>query len=132
CSGAMGFSGCSPPRWGSSPSRSFRRCVAERAVSIVIEATIDPAEYGVRGSKRTRRSRAMSNVAEKRSAFRRLHESGCFVIPNPWDVGSARYLESLGFPALATTSGGAAWSLGYADGGVPRDTMLEHIAGLVA
>ncbi len=74
----------------------------------------------------------MNNVAEKRRAFRQLHEGGCFVIPNPWDVGSARYLESLGFPALATTSGGAAWSLGYADGGVPRDTMLEHIAALVA
>ncbi len=74
----------------------------------------------------------MSNVAEKRRIFRQLHESGCFVIPNPWDAGSARYLESLGFPALATTSGGAAWSLGYADGHVPRDTMLQHIASIVA
>lgn len=74
----------------------------------------------------------MSNVAEKRRTFRQLHESGCFVIPNPWDAGSARYLESLGFPALATTSGGAAWSLGYADGHVPRDTMLQHIASIVA
>ena len=51
-------------------------------------------------------------LGEKRRIFRALHESGCFVLPNPWDVGSARYLASLGFKALATTSAGAAWSLG--------------------
>jgi len=64
--------------------------------------------------------------------FRHLHESGCFVMPNPWDVGSTRYLESLGFPALATTSAGAAWSLGYSDNQLPLDAMLEHIASIVA
>ena len=69
----------------------------------------------------------MTTVAEKRRAFRLLHESGCFVMPNPWDVGTARYLQHLGFKALATTSSGAAWSLGYADGDVPLDLMLDHI-----
>ena len=69
----------------------------------------------------------MTTVAERRRAFRALHESGCFVLPNPWDVGSARYLASLGFAALATTSSGAAWSLGEADGAVPLEPMLDHI-----
>ena len=73
----------------------------------------------------------MPNIAETRAVFRRLHESGCFVIPNPWDVGSARYLHSLGFKALATTSAGAAWAMGYADGGTPRDEMLGHIRAIV-
>ena len=72
----------------------------------------------------------MPSVAEKRQAFRELHERGCFVIPNPWDVGSARYLQSLGFKALATTSAGAAWSLGCADGAVPLAAMLDHIRAL--
>src|ERR1044071_3420570 len=75
----------------------------------------------------------MTTVADKRSAFRKLHQSGCFVIPNPWDAGSARYLRHLGFPALATTSAGVAFARGMpdADWAVPRDTMLEHIAGIV-
>lgn len=68
---------------------------------------------------------------DKYSTFRRLHESGCFVIPNPWDVGSARYLQRLGFKALATTSAGAAWTMGFADGHVPRDRMLAHIRDIV-
>ncbi len=73
----------------------------------------------------------MATVAEKRQTFRALHESGCFVLPNPWDVGSARYLASLGFKALATTSSGAAWSLGQADGAVPLEAMLDHIRAIV-
>ena len=52
------------------------------------------------------------SVADKRRTFRKLHESGCWVIPNPWDVGSARYLQGLGFKALASTSSGHAWSVG--------------------
>ena len=71
------------------------------------------------------------NISEKRGVFRRLHQSGCFAIPNPWDVGTARYLQHLGFKALATTSAGAAWSLGYADGEVPLDLMLDHVRGIV-
>jgi 2-methylisocitrate lyase-like PEP mutase family enzyme len=59
--------------------------------------------------------------------FRRLHASGCFVMPNPWDVGSARALEQLGFAALATTSAGLAWTLGRGDDQVSRDETLEHL-----
>lgn len=70
----------------------------------------------------------------RRKTFRKLHESGCFVIPNPWDAGTARYLRSLGFPALATTSSGMAFSRGLpdADWAVPRDMALAHIAEIVA
>jgi 2-methylisocitrate lyase-like PEP mutase family enzyme len=60
-------------------------------------------------------------------AFRALHESGCFVLPNPWDVGTTLFLQQLGFKALATTSAGFAFSRGLPDGGVPRDEMLAHI-----
>jgi 2-methylisocitrate lyase-like PEP mutase family enzyme len=74
----------------------------------------------------------MPSIAEKRRAFRALHERGCFVIPNPWDAGSARYLQHLGFKALATTSSGAAWSQGLPDTAVPRDAVLAHIAAIVA
>ena len=75
----------------------------------------------------------MPSVAERRRVFRNLHQQGCFVIPNPWDVGTARYLRHLGFDALATTSSGAAFALGLpdTDWAVPRDTMLAHIAGIV-
>jgi 2-methylisocitrate lyase-like PEP mutase family enzyme len=74
----------------------------------------------------------MPTPAEKRAAFRRLHESGCFVIPNPWDIGTVKYLQSMGFKALATTSAGFAWARGAADGGVTREEMLAHIAELSA
>jgi 2-methylisocitrate lyase-like PEP mutase family enzyme len=60
-----------------------------------------------------------------------MHESGCFVLPNPWDIGTAIYLEHLGFKALATTSAGFAFSRGKRDGGVPRDEMLAHIREIV-
>src|SRR5213080_4433167 len=63
--------------------------------------------------------------------FRSLHESGCFVLPNPWDIGTTIYLEHLGFKALATTSAGFAFSRGKPDGGVPRDQMLAHIREIV-
>jgi 2-methylisocitrate lyase-like PEP mutase family enzyme len=66
------------------------------------------------------------SIADKRQTFRRLHESGCFVIPNPWNVGSARYLQGLGFKALATTSSGYAHSIGYSDGDLTRDMVLAH------
>src|SRR6185503_20658262 len=62
--------------------------------------------------------------------FRRLHRSGCFMIPNPWDAGSARTLEQLGFPALATTSSGFAWSLGRPDNHVSLDEILAHLRAL--
>ena len=64
--------------------------------------------------------------------FRALHESGCFVLPDPWDVGTAIYLEHLGFKALATTSAGFAFSRGKPDGGVSLDGMLRHIGEIAA
>jgi 2-methylisocitrate lyase-like PEP mutase family enzyme len=73
----------------------------------------------------------MPSVEDKRREFRRLHESGCFAIPNPWDIGSARYLQHLGFKAIATTSAGFAFSRGLPDGAVKRDDMLAHIKELV-
>ncbi|HZZ09936.1 MAG TPA: isocitrate lyase/phosphoenolpyruvate mutase family protein [Paraburkholderia sp.] len=70
-------------------------------------------------------------VAEKRAIFREMHTSGCFVLPNPWDAGSARYLASLGFKALATTSSGFAWSTGHADNNMPREAILAHLRAIV-
>jgi 2-methylisocitrate lyase-like PEP mutase family enzyme len=72
-------------------------------------------------------------IAQKRARFAELHKGpGCFVIPNPWDVGSAKYLASLGFKALATTSAGAAFAAGLPDGGMSRKAVLAHISALVA
>jgi 2-methylisocitrate lyase-like PEP mutase family enzyme len=73
----------------------------------------------------------MPTIDERRQNFRELHRSGCFAIPNPWDTGSARYLEHLGFKALATTSAGYAFSRGLPDGAVGRDEMLARIKELV-
>jgi len=71
------------------------------------------------------------SLEDKITAFRRLHESGCFVLPNPWDFGSARYLRGLGFKALATTSAGAAWSLGSPDNGLTVDQVIGHVRAIV-
>jgi 2-methylisocitrate lyase-like PEP mutase family enzyme len=71
-------------------------------------------------------------AADKRRAFRDLHASGCFAIPNPWDIGTAKYLQRLGFKALATTSSGFAWSQGLPDGKLSRDQALAHFESLVA
>jgi 2-methylisocitrate lyase-like PEP mutase family enzyme len=69
-------------------------------------------------------------VADKRAAFRALHAKGCFVLPNPWDVGSARMLQQLGFAALASTSAGFAWAMGRPDYAVTRDDVLQHLRSL--
>jgi 2-methylisocitrate lyase-like PEP mutase family enzyme len=69
----------------------------------------------------------MNDEHDAVATFRRLHETGCFVMPNPWDLGSARALEQLGFKALATTSAGFAWTLGRADNQATRDEALEHL-----
>jgi 2-methylisocitrate lyase-like PEP mutase family enzyme len=74
----------------------------------------------------------MPSTAEKRATFRELHQGGCFVIPNPWDVGTARYLQGLGFKALASTSAGFAFTLGLPDGAVSREAMLAHFRDIVA
>ncbi len=70
------------------------------------------------------------SVGDKRTAFRRLHDAGCFVIPNPWDIGSARYLQHLGFKALATTSSGFAWSMARPDNAMSRDDVLAHLKAI--
>jgi 2-methylisocitrate lyase-like PEP mutase family enzyme len=75
---------------------------------------------------------ARQSIAETRRTFRQLHDSGCFVIPNPWDPGSARYLQSLGFKAVATTSAGFAWSQARPDNGVSVDQVIEHLRAMVA
>ena len=67
------------------------------------------------------------SVAQKRKDFFKLHESGCFVLPNPWDVGSARLLAALGYKALASTSAGFAWSQGRGDYGLKLNELLEHL-----
>ena len=74
----------------------------------------------------------MPTTADKRKTFRKLHEAGCFVIPNPWNIGTARYFQHLGFKALATTSSGFAHAQGFADGAVPRDAMLAHLREIAA
>ena len=76
----------------------------------------------------------MTSIQNRRATFAKLHETGCFVIPNPWDVGTARFLRHLGFRALATTSAGFQFSRGQADTvwGAPLDVVLGHIAEIVA
>jgi 2-methylisocitrate lyase-like PEP mutase family enzyme len=72
------------------------------------------------------------DTSTKRDIFRALHEKGCFVIPNPWDTGSARRLANLGFKALASTSSGYAWTMGRQDGELSRDEVLAHLRILCA
>jgi 2-methylisocitrate lyase-like PEP mutase family enzyme len=72
----------------------------------------------------------MTTPADKRAVFRKLHESGCFVLPNPYDVGSARALQHLGFKAIASTSAGFAWSIGKADNRVTLEDVLAHLTAL--
>ena len=74
----------------------------------------------------------MPTVTDKRRAFHELHKSGCFVIPNPWDIGSARYLQHLGFKALATTSVGFAFRQAHPDHAISRDMTLAHLQAVVA
>ena len=73
----------------------------------------------------------MRTVAAQRAAFQALHREGCFLLPNPWDIGSAKYLERIGFEAVATTSAGSAFSQGLADGSVGLESMLAHIREIV-
>ncbi|TXJ14483.1 MAG: isocitrate lyase/phosphoenolpyruvate mutase family protein [Afipia sp.] len=70
------------------------------------------------------------SIAQKRAEFRKLHESGCFVLPNPWDVGSAQLLQGMGFKALASTSSGFAWTIGHPDNKVTCDAVLSHLKTL--
>src|ERR1700753_2437503 len=74
----------------------------------------------------------VTGLAEKRATFRKLHEGGCFPIPNPFDIGSAKALAQMGFKALASTSAGFAWSIGKADNHVTLDDVCEHLTALCA
>jgi 2-methylisocitrate lyase-like PEP mutase family enzyme len=98
--------------------------------------SIDPIAADAKSTLNTALEHCMTeprpSIADKRRAFQQLHEAGCFVLPNPWDVGSARYLQSLGFKALATTSSGFAWSQARADGSITREMALAHLRDLVA
>src|ERR1700736_6127056 len=69
-------------------------------------------------------------TVEKRATFRKMHEAGCFVLPNPYDIGSARALQHLGFKAIASTSAGFAWSIGKADNRVTLEDVLQHLTAL--
>src|SRR5207247_1398301 len=91
-----------------------------------------PETIALAHSADRKRGSPMPTPAEKRATFRKLHAQGCFVIPNPWDVGSARYLQGLGFKALATTSAGFAFTQGLPDGAVSRAMMLAHFREIVA
>jgi methylisocitrate lyase len=75
---------------------------------------------------------AVTDQSARVATFRDFHQAGCFVLPNPWDVGSARYLASLGFKALATTSSGFAWSIGRADNAISLDEALDHLGAIAA
>ena len=74
----------------------------------------------------------MTDTAAKRATFRALHAQGCFVLPNPWDIGSARLFQHMGFSAQASTSSGHAWTTGQPDYGVTRDAVLAHLMALCA
>jgi 2-methylisocitrate lyase-like PEP mutase family enzyme len=78
-----------------------------------------------------RKRNGMTVLEQRVAEFHRLHSEGCFVMPNPWDPGSARALQQLGFPALATTSAGFAWTMGRADNGVTLDEVLAHLRSIV-
>jgi 2-methylisocitrate lyase-like PEP mutase family enzyme len=71
-------------------------------------------------------------TADKRATFKKMHEAGCFIIPNPFDVGSARALQHLGFKALASTSAGFAWTIAKADNRVTVDEVCDHLTALCA
>lgn len=86
---------------------------------------------GAGASPMTPTSSMTPTLAERRQTFKALHQRGCFLIPNPWDVGSARCLHGLGFQALATTSAGHAWSQGRPDGALSRDAVLAHLREMV-
>ena len=88
--------------------------------------------FGAFAKPGVRMTSSRPSTADKRKTFRKLHEQGCFVIPNPWNVGSALYLQGLGFKALATTSSGYAHAQGYADGAQSRDQVLAHFAEIAA
>src|SRR5437588_12511469 len=118
----------SPKRTSSSSLKSGRSC----ARSWREASGRTGVAFLSRRRKQTLRGATMLTPADKRAAFRKLHESGCFIIPNPFDVGSARALQHLGFKALASTSAGFAWTIGEADNRVTLDDACGHLTALCA
>jgi 2-methylisocitrate lyase-like PEP mutase family enzyme len=94
-------------------------------------STVPPADSHSEQFEEGLMDRSRPSVADKRRSFRRLHEEGCFVIPNPWDPGGARYVESLGFKAIATTSAGFAWAQARPDNGLTVEQVIEHLRAMV-
>src|SRR5262249_9004868 len=118
----------------SSPMRSKAWIVRSMASLIVIDFArhFSPSSPRMQSARElNQETKTMPTIADKRRVFHKLHETGCFVIPNPWDIGSARYLAHLGFKALATTSAGFAFTRALPDGGVPRHMVLAHIREIV-
>ncbi len=115
---------CTLPR-----ARAFASAWGSRFVAIGAAGHIN-SDSGL-GAWPTGRALLSTLMTTRVETFRRLHQSGCFVIPNPWDPGSAHLLASLGFPALATTSCGIAWTLGKRDNHVSMDDALAHIRAIV-
>src|SRR3954454_18750600 len=109
----------SSPRSGRSCARSWREASGRTGAAFLSTRR-----------QQTLRGATMLTTADKRAAFKKLHESGCFIIPNPFDVGSAKALQHLGFKALASTSAGFAWAIGRADNRVTVDDVCDHLAAL--
>src|SRR4051812_29171490 len=141
----MGSTLCSPIREASACSltysvglrricprhdREWERRVARQATSCVTGPGGEHSHCPFWTSNRVYLGGMTTPLADRRRRFRELHQSGCFVIPNPWDVGSARLLEQFGFQALATTSSGFAWSLGRQDNAVSVGEALAHIRAI--
>jgi 2-methylisocitrate lyase-like PEP mutase family enzyme len=101
------------------------------ATCLLTSTAIGPAHHSCTRIRATEMKSGTPGIADKRRSFVQLHEQGCFVIPNPWDVGSARVLEGLGSKALATTSAGLAWSRGLPDNGVGLQDTLAHLREMV-
>src|SRR5215813_12941820 len=117
-----------PKRTSSSSRRSAASC-ARLSRRLLAEA--EQHHYVPRANKMTW-GEIMLTTADKRAAFEKLHESGCFIIPNPFDVGSAKALQHLGFKALASTSAGFAWTIGKADNRVTVDDVCQHLTAICA
>src|SRR6185437_8837190 len=117
-----------PSRTNSSWPRSGRSCA--RSWREASGGTGDALLCSRR--KQIKKEATMLTTADKRAAFRKLHESGCFIIPNPFDVGSAKALQHLGFKALASTSAGFAWTIGKADNRVTVDDVCDHLTAICA
>src|ERR1700686_252361 len=121
----------SPRRTSSSSRRSGPSCARWSPSSALAPGGRDHYPCAC-GPRRKKEGKTMPTTADKRATFRKMHESGCFVLPNPWDVGSAKALQHMGFKAIASTSAGFAWTIGKADNRVTLDEVCDHLTALCA